>query len=147
MPKARKQQISRSDTPYYHCISRCVRRAFLCGRDSLTGKNYEHRKQWVADRLAELAEMFAIDVCAYAIMDNHAHYVLKINADKAGHWSEQEIIERWQRLFSLPVLVQQYFSGQCTTQAQQDVARKVIETWRDRLMDISWMMRWLWASG
>jgi hypothetical protein len=73
MPKARKQQISLSDTPYYHCISRCVRRAFLCGRDSLTGKNYEHRKLWVTNRLTELANVFAIDVCAYAyaIMDNH----------------------------------------------------------------------------
>ncbi len=143
MPKARKQQISLSDTPYYHCISRCVRRAFLCGHDSLTGKNYEHRKQWVIDRLAELAEVFAIDVCAYAIMDNHVHTVLKINADKARHWSEQEITDRWQRLFSLPVLVQQYLSGQCVTQAQQDIARKVLETWRERLMDISWMMRCL----
>ncbi len=133
MPKARKQQISLADTPYYHCISRCVRRAFLCGHDVVSGKSYEHRKQWVADRLAVLSEVFTIDICAYAIMDNHAHYVLKINTDKAGHWSEQEISERWQRLFSLPVLVQQYLSGQCTTQAQQVKAREVIETWRERL--------------
>jgi REP-associated tyrosine transposase len=49
MPTARKYQISLSDTPYYHCISRCVRRAFLCGEDSVTGKSYDHRKQWVAD--------------------------------------------------------------------------------------------------
>ncbi len=95
MPKARKQQISLADTPYYHCISRCVRRAFLCGHDSVTGKDYEHRKQWVADRLAVLSEVFAIDICAYAIMVNHAHYVLKINADKAGHWSEQA--KKWLR--------------------------------------------------
>jgi len=56
---------------HYHCISRCVRRAFLCGEDIVTGKSYEHRKQWVADKLSELAKIFAIDVCAYAIMSSH----------------------------------------------------------------------------
>ena len=55
----------------YHCISRIVRRAFLCGWDSLTQRNYEHRKIWVSKRLKELAHIFFIDVCGYAVEDNH----------------------------------------------------------------------------
>ena len=43
MPKPRKAQISRDATTYYHRVSRCVRRAFLCGKDSFSGKSYEHR--------------------------------------------------------------------------------------------------------
>jgi len=143
MPKARKQQISLTDTPYYHCISRCVRRAFLCGQDNVTGKNFEHRKQWIIDRMALMANVFAIDVCAYAIMDNHCHTVLKINTALASNWSDQEVIERWQRLFALPVLLQRYLSGDCNTPAQQDKALEVIAIWRERLMDISWFMRCL----
>lgn len=71
MPKPRTQQICIDDTPYYHCVSRCVRRAFLCGQDSQSGQSYEHRRDWVEDRLLALANVFAIDVCAFAVMSNH----------------------------------------------------------------------------
>ena len=48
MPKPRSQQISLSDTPYYHCVTRCVRRAFLCGEDKVSGQSYEHRRGWIS---------------------------------------------------------------------------------------------------
>jgi len=67
---ARKRQISLVDTKYYHCISRCVRRAFLCGEDHFTGQSYEHSRGWVEDKLLELAKVFCIDVCAYAVINN-----------------------------------------------------------------------------
>ena len=73
MPKPRSQQICLHETPYYHCISRCVRRAFLCGQDNLTGQSYEHRRIWVEDRLLTLGKIFAIDICAFAILNNHTY--------------------------------------------------------------------------
>lgn len=94
MATTRKQQISLVDTLYYHCTSRCVRRAFLCGEDSITGKNYEHRRGWIEDKLFFLAETFAIDICAYAVMSNHTHLVLFVNEKQANSWSIQEVLER-----------------------------------------------------
>ena len=68
MPRARHTQIAVESTPYYHCVSRCVRRAFLCGRDESTGKDYEHRREWIAEEILRLAEIFALDVAAYSVM-------------------------------------------------------------------------------
>jgi len=143
MPIPRKQQISLSDTPFYHCISRCVRRTFLCGMDTVTHKDYSHRKQWIVERLALLSSTLAIEVCAYAIMSNHCHTVLKINAPLAQSWSDKEVIQRWEQLFSLPVLVERYLSGQCQSDAEKNKVRETISLFRERLMDIIWFMRCL----
>ena len=143
MTRARTELVDLSATSYYHCINRCVRRAFLCGSDHLTGKNYEHRKTWVVERLSELASAFAVEVCAYAVMSNHYHLVLRVNKEAAEGWTEQEIIERWRQLFKLPLLVERYAIDKTTSSAENEVARTIIQTWRNRLMDISWYMRML----
>jgi hypothetical protein len=93
MTMARKSLVDSSVTPLYHCISRCVRRAFLCG------EGCGHRKQWIEDRLRELAGIFAIDVCAYAVLDNHLHVVLMLNDEVARGWSDEDVVRRWGQLF------------------------------------------------
>lgn len=62
MIQSRQSQVSLSDTPYYHCISRCVRRAFLCAEDKYTGKLFEYRRQWVVKRIRNLASVFNIHI-------------------------------------------------------------------------------------
>jgi len=111
MPQPRKNIVSVEDTPYYHCIGRCVRRAFLCGKDKFSGKDYEHRRQWVVDRLNLLSSAFAIDLCGHAVMSNHYHLVLRLSPDKAKEWSQSEVIVRWQKLYSGGALIQLYQSG------------------------------------
>jgi REP element-mobilizing transposase RayT len=141
MTRARSSLVDPATTPYYHCICRCVRRAFLCGKDNYSGKNYEHRRAWVIERLAVLQSVFAVEVCAYAIMSNHYHLVLCLMPEQAQDWSEEEVMARWSRLFSLPLLVQRYRLGQCATEAERCEARAIIDLWRKRLMDLSWYMR------
>jgi REP element-mobilizing transposase RayT len=141
MTRARTELIALDATPYYHCISRCVRRAFLCGEDSLTGKNYEHRKAWVVERLAELDAVFTIDIAAYSVMSNHYHLVLRIDKQLAQSLSTAEVVERWQQLFTVPLLLSRYLQGTTTTRAEAAAAEKIVALWRNRLSDISWFMR------
>ena len=141
MTRARRELVDIETTPYYHCICRCVRRAFLCGKDSFTGKSYEHRKPWILQRLRFLQSIFSIELCAYAIMSNHYHLVVRLNGQAANGWSEEEVMARWDRLFSLPLLVSNYRAGRSTTQAEKEKAQAIIATWRERLTDLSWFMR------
>lgn len=68
MPKPRYSQVSLDATPFYYCISRCVRRAFLCGVDSVSGNSFEHSRGWIENKLIELAGIFSIDLYAYAVI-------------------------------------------------------------------------------
>ena len=99
MPKPRYAQISAVETPYVHVVSRTVRRSFLCGKDKYSGKNFDHRRQWLEDELLRLAGIFALDVSAYAVMSNHYHIILHINLSDAKQWSLDEVIEKWHQLF------------------------------------------------
>ncbi len=135
MTTPRSSQIDLSATSYYHCMTRCVRRSYLCGYDQQTGKDYSHRKPWIVSRLEDLADIFAIHICAYAIMSNHYHLVLFVNSVQAQSWSDNEVQIRWAALFPKD-------AKSLSTYSKQEAEYK-LALWRSRLMDISWFMRCL----
>jgi REP element-mobilizing transposase RayT len=143
MTRPRKALISLADTPYYHITSRCVRRAFLCGVDHYSGRSYEHRRQWVVDRIRLLSSLFAIDVCSYAVMSNHYHLVLKLAPDQLVDRSEDEIMDRWCALFKGPLLIQRYREGDALSTAERVTVSDIVNVWRNKLSSISWFMRCL----
>lgn len=139
---ARQSLVSLQDTPYYHCVARCVRRAWLCGFDQYAGRDYSHRKTWVVERIAKLTSIFAIDICAYAVMSNHYHLVLHVDRARASGWTQQEVVKRWGLLFGIPAVVEQWKQG-VADESVCEMAGLIIERWRERLYDISWFMRGL----
>ncbi|NQZ30527.1 MAG: transposase [Oceanospirillaceae bacterium] len=143
MTRAREQQICCEDTPYYHCISRVVRKAFLCGFDRTTQQDFEHRRQWVIDRLAVLSEVFCIDICAYAIMSNHYHLVLYIDKQQVDALTDSEVIERWRKIYRGPDVIQRFISGEQLSPELYNLMLETVDKWRNRLEDISWFMRCL----
>jgi REP element-mobilizing transposase RayT len=141
--RARYQQVSLDDTPYYHCISRCVRRAYLCGDDPVSGQNFDHRKQWLVTRIKQLSANFAIDVCAYAIMSNHYHLVLFVNQEEADAWTDEEVIRRWTQMFPRNAAIVETLRQNSKSRAAQKQMTQQVQQWRERLADISWFMRCL----
>ncbi len=141
MPKPRSQQISLLDTPYYHICSRTVRKAFLCGVDEQTGVSYEHRRAWIEKRIFQLSQVFAIDICAYAVMHNHLHLVLHVDVEQVKMWSTAEVIERWHQLFKGTYLTRQYQQKQSLDKFQVAMVESSAEIYKKRLTDISWFMR------
>ncbi|WP_171972119.1 transposase [Vibrio panuliri] len=141
MTTARKQQVSVEATPYYHCVSRCVRRSYLCGVDPVTEQSYEHRREWIQQKIRVLSQVYCIDICAYAIMSNHYHLVLHINREKALRLSDREVVERWRKEHRLPNLVERWLAGQLSSEAEMDACLQVIGSWRSRLWNISWFMK------
>ncbi len=142
MTESRDKQVALEATPFYHCYVRCVRRAYLCGDDYATGENYDHRKQWIVSRLRFLSYIYAIDICAYAVMSNHYHAVLHVDEARAKAWSKEEVVERWMQLYSGDVLVDRWLKNPgAIDAATMEVVDEIIEKWRKRLYSLSWFMR------
>jgi REP element-mobilizing transposase RayT len=129
MPTPRANQINLDSTSYYHCYVRCVRKGYLFGIGE-NNKNYDHRKGWVIERIRYLVKGFAIEVCAFAIMSNHYHLVLRVNKEQAITWNDEEVNQRWKwvlnRKTELPIA------------PTEEITRR-----RNNLFSISWFMRFL----
>lgn len=140
MTTARALFVPADSAGFYHCVSRCVRRAFLCGEDRYTGQSFEHRKEWVEQRLAELASIFAVSLYGFAVMSNHVHVVLRVDPIAATDWTDAEVAQRWCRLFP-----------RRGAKGQDDLGRidhlqahpERLQVLRARLGNLSWFMRCL----
>ena len=121
MTQARSTLIDYQSTLYYHTISRCVRRAFLCGEDELTGQSFEHRRQWLVDRSKFLASHFTIGICAFAVMSNHYHLVLKVDTEAAAALTDDEVVSRWTAVYTGGNdLVRRYQAGEtCAAESEK----------------------------
>ncbi len=135
MTVARSQLVDLDITRYYHCISRCVRRAFLCG------EGFEHRKQWIENRLQFLADQFSVSVCGFAVMDNHLHVLCRLDPKTSEAWTDEEVVRRWIAVYPPRTLdmddeacVQMWVDHECKD------AQKVA-AYRERLQSLGWFMK------
>jgi REP element-mobilizing transposase RayT len=140
MTQARAQLVPPGSDGLYHCVQRCVRRAFLCGLDRYTGRSFEHRKDWIEQRLRLLAECFAVSVHAYAIMSNHLHLVVQLAPTSAARWSDEDVASRWVRLFPPRDDTDEAVDVKCRRLLTDTERLQLI---RSRLSDLSWLMRCL----
>ena len=135
MPMARSRLVDVKVTRYYHCISRCVRRAFLCG------EGFEHRKQWIEERLQRLAGCFAVSVCGFAILDNHLHILVRLEADAVSSWTATEVVRRWLTAYPKKSAdgEEMEVSQAWLEQQAQDEPR--VAVLRARLASLGWFMK------
>jgi REP element-mobilizing transposase RayT len=137
MAIARKHLVDTSVTRWYHCVTRCVRRAFLLGEGP------HDRKEWIENRLEELAQIFAVAIGGFSVLDNHLHLLLRLDPDVANGWSDEDVVRRWGRLFPprdksrqpLPV------TNDWVQWRLKDV--RWVATARERLQSLSWFMKCL----
>ena len=143
MPRqARGEVVDPTEVQILHCVQRCVRRAFLCGKDPLSGKDYEHRRLWIRRRLEFLASVFAIDCLTFSVMHNHLHLVLRSRPDVLATWTDEEIASRWLRLF--PKRRNKDGSPAEPTDVERNMILndpEALAERRKRLSDVSWWMK------
>ncbi|MGE3410278.1 MAG: transposase [Pirellulales bacterium] len=139
---ARADLVDPAEVAAFHCINRCVRRCFLCGEDPVSGRNYEHRKRWLEERLAFLAGQFGIDVLGFAILSNHFHLILRTRPDVVAAWSDAEVAARWLRLCPVRKLPTGETAEPTSAElvAICNMPTRLAEI-RQRLSNISWLMR------
>ncbi|MFY8327508.1 hypothetical protein [Pseudoalteromonas sp. ZZD1] len=109
----------------------------MCEDDKYTGKNCDHRREWLVERIKLLSSVFAIEIAAYAIMSNHYYLVVNVNRRQALDWSDDEVINHWYQLYNVHVLVERCLNGEKLDKVSDLFFNEVIVKWRERLYDIS----------
>jgi hypothetical protein len=143
MTYARAHLIDSRNTGFYHLTSRCVRRAWLCGVDNQTGRNFNHRKDWIENRILNLSGIFAVEIYSYAIMSNHYHVVARVEPMEPLSWTDETVAEKW--LMLCPVRgVTAAVSQQYKLRLEALINDKArLAVCRERLGSLSWFMRFI----
>lgn len=140
--QARGEYLNPLEVQTAHLVQRCVRRAWLCGADPVTGQSFEHRREWIRARLEFLASVFGVDCLTYTVLSNHLHLVLRSRPDVVQTWSDEDVARRWWQLFPQ----RRAADGSAEQPAKDEIAAivddaKRLAELRRRLSDISWWMR------
>ncbi len=138
--------IRRSDTvipgevAVYQCISRCVRRAYLCGVDHVAKKSFEHRRGWLLKRIQFLLKIFSVEVLSYALMSNHYHLLVRTTWEKL---SDEEVIRRWLMLYPDRNIINEDGSESQNPEVVKEYLkdREFMEELHERISSISWFMK------
>jgi len=93
------------------------------------------------ERLSLLADVYAIDICSYALMSNHYHLVIRLCPERVNDWSDREVVERWTRLFAGSPAARKYLDLDLLSDSDKALLNADISKWRARLGDLSWFMR------
>ncbi|KZN12156.1 hypothetical protein, partial [Marinomonas sp. TW1] len=67
--------------------------------------------------------------------------VLHVNTEKAKSWSTLEVLQRWHALHKGTIFTQRYIKGEDLPNYAVALAEIAAETYRERLMNISWFMK------
>ena len=138
---ARSEIVRCGEVGVYHCWARCVRRAFLCGTDPLTGRNYEHRRDWLHQLQGQLAGLFGVEIAFHAEMGNHAHLVLRTRPDVVQEWSDEDVVIRWLKIAKLKRGSQDGAWEPTAARVRQELAdADRVRRFRKRLVSVSWFM-------
>ncbi|MDA3963729.1 MAG: transposase [Planctomycetota bacterium] len=137
MTTARCTLVNEHQPGCYHLVTRCVRRAFLCGN------GYDHRKEWLLQRIRHMSQVFAVDVLAVAVMSNHLHLVVKNRPDRAKRWTPATLAERWAQVFPRRDQSGQEIDPNPLTLAAWASDPTWVATHRQRLASLSWFMKFV----
>ena len=100
MPQPRSSLVSLNDTPWYHVVSRCVRRAYLCGEDAHSGRSFEHRRGWIVERLDQLAGVFAGGRRGLCRDVEPIPLMARVEAERVQGWDTEEVLPHWTQVFT-----------------------------------------------
>ncbi|PCJ53286.1 MAG: transposase [Planctomycetota bacterium] len=146
MTIARKNLVDPTKLEHIHLISRCARRSFIMGTDSYSGKNFDHRKEWIQDRLKHLVNNYSIEVGSYAIMDNHIHILVRNRSDLNLKLSDRDVVDRWVNLYTPRLSTSKKVPYEIKLENHKLIILKNSERMAElrlRLSSVSWFMKTL----